>query len=343
MDKNFAVEFPFPHYPAAGKTIEVLPGIHWLSSPLPFRLKAINLYLLKDGDGWVIVDCGYSAPVVRAQWEDVWAATLGGRPVKRLIVTHFHPDHIGNSKWLSERWQLRPWITQAEWLTGQSALHGVNGGSLDDRLKFYVENGLDGTLQSLFRTEAVPYSAGAQLPGAYNRLFDGDEIVINGRVWRVIVGRGHSPEHACLYCEELKAFVAGDQLLPEITTNISVWADEPGADPLGLFLDSLKRLKQELSPETLVLPAHRRPFLGVRERIAELEFHHQERLQKVIDAAAGGPVTAGDLLPVLFTPGLDGHQVGFAMGEALAHLNYLARRGILREYQADGRNLFAAK
>ena len=337
MSTDFSdTPLPFPQYPCAGSTIEVCPGVHWLSTPLPFRLKAVNLYLLEDDEGWTIVDCGYAKPNVRSQWEAVWAKTLNGKPVNRLIATHFHPDHLGNAKWICERWQLSPWITQSEWLTAQSAWHGANGGSVADRLEFYAKNGLDEIQQESFKAQTVPYSVGAQLPKHYHRLFDGDELVINGRVWKVIVGRGHSPEHASLYCAELNVFISGDQLLPEITTNVSVWADEPTADPLGLFLDSLKHLKSVLPHKALVLPAHRRPFTRVHERIEELESHHQERLQKVMDATAQGSITAAHLLPVLFSPDLDGHQVGFAVGEALAHLNYLVRQGMLRRIDDKG-------
>lgn len=335
-----AVAHPFRHYPEAGTTIEVAPGVHWLSTPLPFRLRAINLYLLEDGDGWTIVDCGYSRDDVRAQWEQVWATTLGGRPIKRLLVTHFHPDHLGNSAWICERWNLRPWLTQAEWLTANLVIDHRNAGDIDRRIAFHAEHGLDAAREEVFRTGNVHYSRGVRLPPTYNRLFDGDELEIGGRRWSLIVGRGHSPEHASFYCDDLGVLIAGDQLLPEITTNVSVWPDEPDADPLALFLQSLDRFLPRLRPDTLVLPAHRRPFIGAHARIAELKAHHAERLDQVLAAAANGPLSAGSLLDVLFPADLDGHQIGFAMGEALAHLNYLVNTGDLRRYRADGRIRF---
>jgi len=335
------VNYLFPDYPGAGKTIEVAPGIHWLSTPLPFRLRDINLYLLEDGDGWTIVDCGYARDDVRAQWEQVWAGTLKGKPVTRLIVTHFHPDHIGNSAWLCERWNLRPWMTQAEWLTANLALQNLEIDSIAHRHDFYIANGLDETNQELFRTGVVPYAHGVQLPSAFNRLFDGDALLINGKTWKVIVGRGHSPEHASLYCDEIGVLIAGDQLLPEITTNVSVWPSEPDADSLGLFLCSLDRFEAVLRADTLALPSHRRPFHGVHSRIAELRQHHRERLDTLLAVIATGPVTAGGVLSHLFPPGLDGHQIQFAMGEALAHLNYLVNRGVLQRYVDKGVAYFA--
>jgi glyoxylase-like metal-dependent hydrolase (beta-lactamase superfamily II) len=335
------IEYPFPEYPGAGTTIEVMPGVHWISTPLPFRLRSINLYLLEESDGWTIVDCGYSREDVRTQWEQIFAGTLKGKPVTRLIVTHFHPDHAGNAAWLSERWNLRPWMTQAEWLTANLALMSLNTENIEQRFQFYLANGLAETDREKFRTDTVSYSDGVQLPSSFNRLFDGDDISIGGRSWKVIVGQGHSPEHASLYCHEIGVLIAGDQLLPEITPNISVWADEPEADSLQLYLLSLDHFDGILRPDTLVLPSHKRPFYGARSRIAELKQHHRERLNTVLSIAANGSVTGGGLLPYLFRPGLDGFQIRFAMGEALAHLNYLVNTGEMRRYVDAGITRFA--
>ena len=336
-----SIEYPFLQYPAAGATIEVAPGIHWLSTPLPFRLRAINLYLLEDDDGWTIVDCGYSRPDVRQQWEQVWEATLHGKPVTRLIITHFHPDHAGNSAWICERWNLRPWMTQAEWLTANLVIQDRKAGDQDERMTFYTANGMDPTDLERFRSRAGRYSDGVRLPSSFRRISDGELLRIGGRDWKVIVGRGHSPEHASLYCEQSAIFIAGDQLLPEITTNVSVWPDEPEADSLRLFLDSLAHFARLLRADTLVLPSHRRPFRGVQTRVAEIEQHHCERLEALLAIAAGGPVTAGSVLRHLFRGDLDGHQLGFAMGEALAHLNFLTNQGTLHRFVDKGVTRFA--
>ena len=327
---NSKVVYPFADYPESGRAIEVAPGVHWLSSPLPFRLRAINLFLLEDEGGWTIVDCGYGREDARAQWELVWKSTLAGRPVTRLIVTHFHPDHAGNAAWLAERWNIRPWMTQAEWLMANLAIIEQGCDDIEHRRRFYAANGLDKEQLEIFRSGVVRYVDGARLPPSYLRLADGAQLRIGGRTWRVIVGRGHSPEHASLYCDQIGVLIAGDQLLPEITTNVSVWPSEPEADSLRWFLASLDRFADELPPETLVLPSHRRPFRGAHARIEEIKAHHRERLERLTALASEGPLTAGGALPHLFPPGLDGHQIGFAMGEALAHLNFLVTSGVLR-------------
>ncbi len=330
------IVYPFDAPPAGGEVRQVAPGVFWLQTPLPFEgLKAINLYLLDDGDGWTIVDCGYGRQDVRGQWRRIWDTVLDGRPVRRLIVTHFHPDHMGNSGWICEEWGLTPWMTQAEWLTANLAVRGDGPNHLAGRRRFYRRHGLDDDGLAHFDKGVIRYHEGVGVPADYRRIREGDEIAIGGRPWRVIVGEGHSPEHACLHCPELGVLISGDQILPRITTNISTWHTEPDADVLRLFLDSIARFERMLPEDTLILPAHRLPFTGVMTRLAELRQHHVDRLDRLYELTADGPVTAAAVLPDLFRRPLDGHQIGFAMGEAIAHLKHLAAQDRLTEFTGD--------
>jgi glyoxylase-like metal-dependent hydrolase (beta-lactamase superfamily II) len=172
-----------------------------------------------------------------------------------------------------------------------------------------------------------------QAPATYTRMQEHDEIVIGDHTWRVIVGAGHVPEHVCLYSAALGVLISGDQVLPKITPNISLWANDASGDPLGDYLDSLVKF-EHLPPDTLVLPSHQKPFYGLHARLAGLADHHAERLDDVI-AACDGPMTATDFLPVLFKRKLDLHQMGFAMGEGLAHLTHLVQRGRLGSSRRD--------
>jgi len=153
-------------------------------------------------------------------------------------------------------------------------------------------------------------------------------VEIGGRQWQVVVGEGHAPELACLYCAETGVLIAGDQVLPKISPNISVQAHEPDGDPLALYLSSLRKLREAVPPETLVLPSHNLPFFGLHARLDSLAAHHGARCDEVITACEV-PKTAVELLPVLFRRPLDSHQMGFALGEALAHLHYLMYQGVL--------------
>ena len=322
-----ALSYPFADYPPEGGAAEVAPGILWLSTPLPFAgLRQINLWLLRDHDGWAMVDCGYGYDAARAAIEGTWGAALGGKRVTRIIVTHFHPDHAGNSGWIAERWGLMPLMTQGEWFAASIAVRDRREDTVAPRVAFYRAHGLDEARVRMFAEGTGLYSSGVRLPPAFQRIRDGDEIAIGADRWTVITGEGHSPEHAALYCGARKILISGDQILPTITTNISVWPSEPEADPLGLFLDSGERFRARIDPATLVLPSHRRPFHNVRGRLAQLAEHHRQRLQQILDAA-DRETTAADLIAVLFQRTLDGHQMGFAMGEAIAHLNHLVAQG----------------
>jgi glyoxylase-like metal-dependent hydrolase (beta-lactamase superfamily II) len=321
------LEFPFADYPAPGSATEVADGIFWVSTPVPFvGLKQVNIWLVRDGDGWTMIDCGYGRDDVREQIMAVWHSVLQSRPVTQLIVTHFHPDHAGNSGWICEKWRLRPRMSHIEWLTASLAALNRNTDHVQSRAAFYRRHGLDEARAKRFLADVVLYSDGVILPRDHKRLRGGDMLLIGQDRWRVIIGEGHSPEHVSLYCAERKILIAGDQVLPAITTNVSTWHVEPEFDAVGAFLKTCKTFLDTLDPDTLVLPSHRKPFRNVHHRLRQLAEHHADRLNMMLEAA-GTETSAGALIDVMFTPGLDGQQIGFAMGEAIAHLNHLVTLG----------------
>ena len=324
------LRYPFADYPAAGTVTEVAPGILWISSPVPFvGLRQVNLWLVEDGAGWTLIDCGYGWTETRDMLDAIWATALGGRPVTRIIGTHFHPDHAGNMAWIAKRWgDLMPVMTLGEWFAANLAATNRYSDDMVRRSEFYVRHGLDEARRRQFDKEVVPYHEGVSLPLSFQRVRDRDVITIGKDRWQVFVGQGHSPEHLSIYCAERKILIAGDQILPGITTNVSTWPMEPEADTLKGFLDTCAIYLDVLDAATLVLPSHRKPFYGVHERLRELDHHHQARLTLIVEAA-NSEVAAGDLLDVLFPRNLDGHQLGFAMGEAVAHLNHLVELGRL--------------
>ncbi len=330
--------YPYKDYPEAGKALEVAEGIFWVSTPLPFRLRSINAYLIEEKEGWTIVDCGYGKEEVRQQWETVWQTQMKDKPVTRVIVTHFHPDHVGNAGWFQEKWGVRPHMSETEWAFANLAAKGLHTDNVEQRCLFYATQGLPRETVEQFRREVFRFPAGCpSVPDSFTRLKEGDILPINGHEWKVMIGRGHSPEHVCLYSDKLGTMLAGDQILPEISPNVSVWQIEPDANSLDDFLATMKRFRPALRKDTLVLPSHRRPFRGVHDRFDELEHHHELRLGEILQAAGPAGLTAGDLLPMIFPGNLDGHQIGFAMNEALAHLNYLMYQGKMeRRSDAQG-------
>ncbi|MGB0682427.1 MAG: MBL fold metallo-hydrolase [Magnetovibrionaceae bacterium] len=317
--------------PEPGGMIEVAPGIHWLRMPLPFALNHINLWVLDDGEGWCLVDTGINREDVRDLWEQLFAGPLAAKPVKRLICTHFHPDHLGLAGWLCDRFGMVPEMTQQEWAVGRMLSLEREETVSAAGLRFYAEAGFGPDLMEKVKVRGPSYAKRVCLvPGAFRRFRHGDEISVGGRSWRIIVGEGHSPEHAALYCEEAGVLISGDQILPKISPNISVWPNEPDANPLSLYLETLGRFR-DLPADTLVLPSHNWPFRGLLQRVEALAHHHDQRLDETEKAVrdAGGQVCALDIMAVLFRRKLDDHQLFFAIGEAVAHLHYLVSRGRL--------------
>lgn len=343
MTPEQVLDYPFAEPPAAGATCEVAPGVHWLRMPLPFVLNHINLWLLEDDAGWVIVDCGVATDETRLLWDQVLQARTGGAKVSRVLVTHCHPDHAGNAGWLTERLAAPLWMSQAEYLTAHAWRDDSAGFTHASWVEFARAHGLDEARIASLEVRGSRYKHNVpEFPHSYHRLLDGDKITIGGRVWEVVMGYGHAPEHASLYCAELDVFIAGDMLLPRISTNISVSSVTPGDDPLGQFLDSLARYRNLLSERSLVLPSHGLPFRGAHERITQLEEHHRIRLTEMEEACVA-PRSAAELISTMFRRPLDPFQTFLALGETLAHLNYLARKGVLsRATGADGVVRFVA-
>lgn len=325
---------------------EVAPGIFRLTIPVPFRgLRYVNLWLLRDGDGFTMIDCGWSDDATHRLLQRCWDDVLQGLPVTRLIITHFHPDHAGNCRFICDRWGLRPLMTQLEWMAANVAMRSLYSDDFDLKARYFEQNGVSSDLLERYRAENLAYAHGAALTDSYERIRAGDRIRIGERDWQVLLGQGHSPEMALLYCAGDDILIAADQILPKITPNVSVWPWEPLADPLSDFLATLADIEAVVSDKTYVLPSHREPFHNARARIAELRGHHDDRLDDLRRSLSRrGASTAGALLQDLFQVELDGHQVNFAMGEAIAHLNHLCGLGeVDRHVDASGLVTFSLR
>ena len=352
------LRYPFGDaLPGPGETLEVAPGVQWLRMRLPFELDHINLWLLRDAlpddagtmrEGWTIVDCGIADAATRTAWERIFATGLDGLPVLRVIVTHMHPDHMGNAAWLCERWGVRLWMSATDYNAARLASAGLAPFGGPRSAAFFARHGLvdSGTRDGIAGRTNYYASLVPAVPPDYRRLRDGDRLEIGSGTarsnWTCHAGYGHAPEHLSLHGAAAGVLISGDMVLPRISTNVSVTDLEPEGDPLALYLASIARLRS-LPPETLVLPSHGKPFTGLHTRIGQLEAHHAARFADVLAACAQAPRHAAELLPVLFKRPLDLHQTTFAMGEAVAHVNALWHaRKLERRVDAGGTYRYAA-
>lgn len=329
------IRYEFPDRPEAGATMPVAPGIFWLRMPLPFALGHINLWLLEDGDGWTLVDTGVHTDVTRGVWQNVFTGTMQDRPAVRVIATHLHPDHAGCAGWLTEHFGIELWMTREEYLLCRILVADTGKPTPEAGIRFY--HGAGFPAESLDRYQQMFGMFGryvSPVPESYRRLQDGDRIRIGEREWEVIVGRGHSPEHACLFSVESNLMISGDQLLPTISSNVSVYPTEPAADPLAEWLQSLADLKARLPEDVLVLPAHGKPFRGAHPRIDALAAEHHAGLER-LEQLCRTPRRAVDVFPALFNSEIDRNNLIMATGESIAHLNYLVKRGRLESQTRD--------
>lgn len=315
--------------PPDGGAVEVVPGVVWVRMALPFALDHVNLWLLDDGDGWTLVDTGHGDDATRAAWDALAPTVLRGRPIRRVVCTHHHPDHLGLAGWMAARWGAELWCTRAEWREARALTLQTFEDACALARPFYQRAGVPAADLPELLERCRSYPAGVSpVPESFRRLEHGDELVAGGIRWRVVVGRGHAPELACLHAPERGLLVSGDQILPHITPNVSLWPRAPDGDPLAEFLESAEALRA-LPADTLVLPSHGAPFVGLHRRCEELSRHHRARLDAVL-AACSRPRTAFEVMKVLFERPLDPHQTTFAIGEAIAHLHRLVATGRVR-------------
>ena len=330
--------YPFAAAPAPGHTQRVAPGLLWLRMPLPFSgLDHINLWALEEASGWTLVDTGMQTPDTAAHWQQAFAGSLAGRPATRVICTHMHPDHVGMAGWLTRQYDCRLWMTRLEYLTCRVLVADTGREAPPDGVRFYHAAGWDAAALAAYEARFGAFGKAVHaLPDSYRRIVDGEELLIGGRMWRAVIGRGHSPEHLCLHSPELRVLISGDQVLPRITSNVSVFPTEPDANPLQEWLESLASIAQRVPDDVLVLPAHNEPFHGLHARLAALIKGHEERLARMHEELST-PRRAVDVFGVLFRRRVGADMLIMATGESVAHLNCLiARRVAVRELDSAG-------
>jgi len=328
--------------PATGKLHEIAPGVFWLRMPLPMSLNHINLWVLEDDDGWVTVDTGLNTAECKAAWRELLDGPLAGKPVKRVVVTHYHPDHLGLAGWLTYKTGAALVMTRTEYLMARMLALDIAEAPPEQVVDFYRVAGWPEAALERFRSLGWGRFARAvsRLPASFVRIAEGQVLRIGGRAWRIAVGAGHTPEHACLVADEDGLMIAGDQVLPSITSNVSVYPTEPEADPLGDWLASIEKLRS-LDAGLHVLPAHNEPFRGLHARLNQLEADHHRKLD-ALEAHLDTPKRVCDCFEVLFRRTIGEGDMMAATGEALAHLHYLERRGRVTRMRTDGVDLFHA-
>ncbi|MCT4331498.1 MBL fold metallo-hydrolase [Paracoccus sp. YLB-12] len=339
------IDYPFQSPPDEGEGIEVAPGVIWLRLPLPMALDHVNVYALREADGWTVVDTGFDTRRARAIWQRLRSGPLQGLPVVRVIGTHHHPDHIGLAGWFMQTDGAELAMSRTAWLTARMLQLDIQDTPTAQALDFWRRAGMPADLLER-RAAERPYNSADvvhPLPPGYTRLHEGEEMRIGGRRWRVAMGDGHAPRHVTLWSLDDDLVIGGDQLLPSISPNLGVYPNEPEADPVGEWLASCARMALLAEDRHLVLPGHKLPFTGLPDRLRQLADNHHGALARIEDALAKAPRSAVGCFDILFKRRIAGMEFGLALVEAVAHINHLRRAGRIRAVgESDGAVLWGA-
>ncbi|MFK7893418.1 MAG: MBL fold metallo-hydrolase, partial [Granulosicoccus sp.] len=289
------LQYESERQPDPGEGIDICAGIRWYRVPLPFALDHVNCWLLHAaGEDRVLIDTGVDSPQTRSIWQDVFtqdSSTGGGNaPVftapEQLLVTHFHPDHMGLASWFAAKGSALKGSAVEVRLAGE--LYAIDDDDYASAQgQWYRAGGLPVSSIDVVLASGNTYAAKVSEPPAqqqWEMLETGQVLTLAGQQYRVITGQGHSPDMILLYRDSDRVLIAADQVLPGITPNVSVMLHSRRYDlnPLQSFMECLTQLRK-LPEDTLVLPSHGLPFRGLRARIDVLLEHHEVRLNQVLD------------------------------------------------------------
>ena len=308
-------------------------------------LDHVNVYVIDEGDSWTIIDTGFWSKKTQSIWSEIKEKWFKDKPIGKVIVTHHHPDHVGLAGWFQTEFKAELWMSRTAWLMARMLRLDYQKLPTEETINIWRRAGMDDLILNE-RATGNPFNFGDsvhEMPLGFRRIIDGEKIILGNRSWIVRVGNGHAPEHLTLWCEDEPIVIAGDQIISSISPNLGVYATEPDADPVQEWLTSCEAFLPFSNDKQLVLPGHKLPFYGLPHRLKQLIENHHSALKRLV-AFLKEPQTAVDCFPVLFNRKISDNEYGLALVEAVAHLNHLYRKKIVkRELNSKGAYVYTLK
>ncbi len=341
------IEFVFQESPEAGKLYEITEGIFWFPMPLPMMgPDYVNCYILDDGQEIALVDTGANIGDCKDIWENILHKNFPNKKISNVYVTHHHPDHIGLAGWLCEKYNTEMICSRTAYLMAKMLSVDVHEKVSSSTELFWRRAGMSQEmLEEKLRTRPFNFGDGVSpLDKGFTRISEKEIVSINGVDWTVSMGNGHAPEHATFWSKERNLLLAGDQVLPGISSNLGVYPTEPNADTVGDWINSCEKFLKLASDEHVVLPGHGRPFSGLPLRLTQLIENHEAALKRIKEALKAGPKTAVDLFNTIFKRDINKREYMLALHEAVGHVNHLYKTGLVnRDVSQDGAFIFELK
>lgn len=301
-------------------------GLKLIKVDLPFRLNHVNCFLIEGENGWTLIDTGLNNNETRMMWDSIFKE----KKLTNIIVTHEHPDHIGSCGYLQNKYETDVWMTENAY---RSANYFIEEERISHLKVNYKKCGVPASfIEQLLKANDVMKHAVNPLPNVTNYLNENEFILLGDYRYEVIYTQGHADGLIVLFNKEKSVLISTDHILPQITPNISYWfIGDP--NPLHSYLTSLHKIKK--LEAKVVIPSHGQPFYDANKRIDEIIAHHDERLNTILTIVKYGG-TVFDITNKMFDKQLTSHEMRFAIGEAIAHLEYLRHLGECVREEKDG-------
>ncbi len=332
LDKKFANSGPVTPSQLGtqpvGEVAGVAEGVYQLKVPIPIPLVYVSAYLVEGDDGWTLIDTGFDYGEGKAAWE-AGARSLGfslKQDVSRIIVTHFHPDHLGAARWLQETSGAPVYMLGSEIQNARAVWENRDTSRF---VQHPVRHGMD---RETTERATASMRTSLALPDKMVALEEGEELPLGPGMARVVRAPGHADHQVVLHDEGRRILFAADHILLKITPNVGLWP-ETAPDPLHRYEESLSSMRD--LPVELVLPGHGPIFHDLAGRVDELLAHHEERLGEMRREIEAGPKTPFEVSRKVFRYGLSIYERCFALAETLAHLDHLVLQGRAERIQSD--------